>query len=123
MHMASVVKRPPRIFHVNWFRQNDAGQFIWPGFGENLRALRWIVERCEGRGAAAESPIGLLPAMGAIDTDGLNVDDATMNELLTVSKDDWHKDKDNIAEFFGKFGARLPGEMGRQLDALGKRLG
>ena len=123
LHMASVVKRPPRIFHVNWFRQNDAGQFIWPGFGENLRALRWIVERCEGRGAAAESPIGLLPAMGAIDTDGLNVDDATMNELLTVSKEDWHKDKDNIAEFFGKFGARLPSEMGRQLDALGKRLG
>ena len=123
LSMVAVVKNPPRIFHVNWFRQNDAGQFIWPGFGENLRALRWIVERCKGKGGAVESAIGCLPAKGAIDTDGLEVDEKTMNELLSVSKDDWHTDKDNIAAFFTKFGARLPSEMGRQLDALGKRLG
>ncbi len=123
LRMAAAVKSPPKIFHVNWFRQNDAGKFIWPGFGENLRALRWIVERCKGKGAAVESPIGCLPAKGAIDTNGLDVDDATMNELLSVSKDDWRTDAKSIGEFFGKFGARLPGEMNRQREALVKRLG
>jgi phosphoenolpyruvate carboxykinase (GTP) len=123
LRMAASVKRPPKIFHVNWFRQNDEGKFIWPGFGENLRALRWIVERCEGKGAAAESPIGYLPAKGAIDTSGLAVDEATMKDLLSVSKDDWRTDADSIGEFFGKFGERLPGEMRRQREALVKRLG
>jgi phosphoenolpyruvate carboxykinase (GTP) len=123
LHMASVVKRPPKIFHVNWFRQNAAGKFIWPGFGENLRALRWIVERCEGRGAAVESAIGCLPAKGAIDTSGLDVDDASMHEMLSVSKDDWRADAGNIGEFFGKFGTRLPGEINRQREALVRRLG
>jgi phosphoenolpyruvate carboxykinase (GTP) len=123
LHMASVVKHPPKIFHVNWFRQNQEGKFIWPGFGENLRALRWIVERCEGTGRTVESAIGCLPAKGAIDTSGLDVDDATINELLSVSKDDWRADADNIGEFFSKFGTRLPEEIGRQREALVKRLG
>ena len=123
LRMAASVKQPPRIFHVNWFRQNDEGKFIWPGFGENLRALRWIVERCKGKGAAVESPIGYLPGKDGIDTNGLAVSQATMKELLSVSRDDWAKDADSIGEFFGKFGPRLPGEMRRQRDELVRRLG
>jgi phosphoenolpyruvate carboxykinase (GTP) len=123
LKMGTVVPRPPRIFHVNWFRQNAEGKFIWPGFGENMRVLRWIIERCKGQGAAVESPIGLLPAKGAINTDGINVDPAIMDELLAVSKDDWRAEATHIGEFFAKFGDHLPKEMDAQRQALIKRLG
>jgi len=123
LKMGTVVPQPPKIFHVNWFRQNADGKFIWPGFGENMRVLRWIVDRCKGQGAAVESPIGLLPGKDAIDTTGLGVDAATMHELLSVSRDDWRPETDSIGEFFGKFGDRLPKEMEAQRQALIKRLG
>jgi phosphoenolpyruvate carboxykinase (GTP) len=121
--MEQAVTRPPRIFHVNWFRQSPDGRFIWPGFGENMRVLRWILERCQGRGAAVESPIGYLPTQGTIDLTGIDLDAATMTELLAVSRDDWHTEAESIGEFFAKFGGRLPGEMERQRQALIKRLG
>jgi phosphoenolpyruvate carboxykinase (GTP) len=123
LKMGTLVPRPPKIFHVNWFRQNADGKFIWPGFGENMRVLRWIVDRCKGQGAAVESPIGLLPGKGAIDAAGVGVDAATMTELLTVSRDDWRPETESIGEFFGKFGEHLPEEMRRQREALVKRLG
>ena len=121
--MGTAVKRPPRIFHVNWFRQNPDGRFMWPGFGENMRVLRWILDRCQGGGAAVESPIGYLPAKGAIDLTSLDVNVATMTELLAVSRDDWRTEAEGIGEFFAKFGSRLPDEMERQRRALIKRLG
>jgi phosphoenolpyruvate carboxykinase (GTP) len=123
LRMGTLATRPPKIFHVNWFRQDDQGKFIWPGFGENMRVLRWILNRCEGTGAAVKSPIGYLPAKGAIDTSGLNVDAATMDELLSVSTEDWRNEANGIGEFFGKFGDRLPAEMEAQRQALVKRLG
>jgi phosphoenolpyruvate carboxykinase (GTP) len=123
LHMGTAVKNPPKIFHVNWFRQNDQGRFIWPGFGENMRVLRWILERCQGKGRASESPIGMLPTVDAIDRSGIDVDDATMRELTAVSKEDWKKEAAGVGEFFSKFGARLPAEMERQRQALEKRLG
>src|SRR2546425_790433 len=123
LEMGKAVERPPAIFHVNWFRQNADGKFIWPGFGENMRVLRWIVARATGGGAAAEASIGLLPAKGAIDTSGLAVDGRTMEELLSVSKDDWRREAAGIGEFFGKFDGRLPAEMERQRQGLVKRLG
>src|SRR5258706_3187109 len=122
LKMGTLLKQPPKIFHVNWFRQNEAGQFIWPGFGENVRVLRWILERCKGTGAADKSPIGNLPAKGAIDTRGLDVDAATMAELLTVSKDDWQAEVAGIGEFFAKIGNHLPPEMEQQRQALAARL-
>src|SRR5437870_3417776 len=82
--MGRTIPRPPAIFHVNWFRQNEAGKFIWPGFGENMRVLRWMIDRCKGGGGAVESPIGYLPAKGAIDTSGLDVDAAMMEELTVA---------------------------------------
>jgi phosphoenolpyruvate carboxykinase (GTP) len=121
--MPSRLKHPPKVFHVNWFRQNAEGKFIWPGFGENMRVLRWMVDRCRGTGEAVDSAIGRLPAKGALDTSGLDVDAATMDELLHVSRDDWRGEVEGIGEFFGKFGKRLPAEMESQRQALAKRLG
>jgi phosphoenolpyruvate carboxykinase (GTP) len=120
--MGRELMNPPRIFHVNWFRKGANGEFLWPGFGENMRVLRWIIEECEGRGKSVETPIGILPARGAIDTSGLNLNGA-MDQLLAVSKDDWRKEANGMAEFFGKFGDRLPGEIDRQRAELLKRLG
>src|SRR5262249_3568817 len=92
LEMGRPVPRPPGICHVNWFRQDAQGRFIWPGFGENMRVLRWIVARSQGAAAATEAPIGLLPAQGAIETSGLALDGRTMEELLSVPKDDWRRE-------------------------------
>jgi len=125
LRMGAQLARPPQIFHVNWFRQDAEGKFIWPGFGENLRALRWMIERCNGNGNgnAVESPIGMLPSKQAIDTAGLDLKPGALDELLTVSKNDWRGEADSLGEFFGKFGDRLPDEMRRQRAELVKRLG
>ncbi|MBX3028170.1 phosphoenolpyruvate carboxykinase (GTP) [bacterium] len=125
LHMGSQLANPPKIFHVNWFRQDAAGRFIWPGFGDNLRPLRWMLSRCDGsgNGNAVESPIGLLPTKTGIDTDGLDLAPGAMDELLGVSRDDWKADAASLGEFFGKFGKHLPGEMERQRAQLLQRLG
>jgi phosphoenolpyruvate carboxykinase (GTP) len=120
---APTIPKPPRIFHVNWFRQDDQARSSGPGFGENLRVLEWVLGRCRDQAPAVESPIGLLPAPGAINTDGIDIDERTMRELLTVSKEDWRKEAENIGEFFTKFGDRLPAEMARQREALVRRVG
>jgi phosphoenolpyruvate carboxykinase (GTP) len=122
LRMGSVIKRPPKIFHVNWFRQNAEGKFIWPGFGENLRALQWMIGRCNGNGGVVESPVGLLPARNAINTGGLDIDDAILKDLLSVSTEDWGREAEAIAEFFGKFGEQLPRDMEEQHQALLRRL-
>jgi phosphoenolpyruvate carboxykinase (GTP) len=98
----------PRIFHVNWFRQDAHGKFMWPGFGENLRVLRWIVERCEGKATAEETPIGHVPASGAIDTDKLDVSPDTMRALLAVDHDKWRGEMHALGEYFDDYGSRLP---------------
>jgi phosphoenolpyruvate carboxykinase (GTP) len=123
LRMGPKLQNPPRIFHVNWFRQDANGNFLWPGFGDNMRVLRWIIEECEGRGQSVETPIGLLPARGALDTAGLKVDGDTMDRLLSVSKEDWRKEVAGMSEFFEKFGDRLPKEIDRQRSELAKRLG
>jgi phosphoenolpyruvate carboxykinase (GTP) len=112
----------PKIFFVNWFRKDERGKFVWPGFGDNSRVLKWIVDRLEGRGAAVETPIGLLPAKGALDTSGLNLTDAQMELLLTVDRDVWAEEASLIPAHYAAFGERLPAELRRQYDALQKRL-
>lgn len=98
----------PRIFHVNWFRQDAAGKFLWPGFGENLRVLRWILDRCENRVGARETPIGLLPHPDDIDTSGLDVVAETMDALLSVNVEQWKQEMDSVGEYLKSFGERLP---------------
>ena len=123
LRMGGRMKHAPKIFHVNWFRQNAAGKFVWPGFGENLRVLRWVIDRCNGGGAAVESAIGHLPAPGAVDMSGLDLDDATRADLFNVDAGEWKAEAENVAEFFAKFGSRLPAEMERQRLDLLARLG
>ena len=113
----------PRIFYVNWFRKDADGKFLWPGFGENSRVLEWIFRRCEDATDAVETPIGLLPAEGAIDTEGLGISEDAMKELLSVDEDLVRQQLPQVKEHLAKFGDKLPAEIGAQLEALEQRLG
>lgn len=115
--------KAPKIFNVNWFRTDDEGHFIWPGFGDNMRVLEWIVDRCEGKTDAVDTPIGYEPKPEAINIEGLDIDLATVTELLSVDVNLWKEEAKGIHEFYGKFGDRLPKELADQLTALEKRLG
>jgi len=110
--------KAPKIFHVNWFRQDEEGNFMWPGFGDNMRVLLWILGRCEGKVDAVESPIGFLPKKEDIDVTDLDIDDATLEELLTVDKKVWLEDVENQAEYFAQFGDKLPKEISEELNTL-----
>jgi phosphoenolpyruvate carboxykinase (GTP) len=112
----------PRIFVVNWFRKDDEGNFIWPGFGENIRVLDWIVRRCGGKGEAAETEIGLVPPAGDIDTKGLEISAEDMERLLTVEPEEVRQQLHQMEAHLAQFGARLPKEIRAQLDALEERL-
>ena len=111
-----------KIFHVNWFRKGADGKFLWPGYGENVRVLKWMLERIEGKAAATETPIGVVPAANALTLDGLDVSRATMEELLRVDPADWAKEHADVGNFFQKFGDRLPDEIRDEHDRLGERL-
>jgi phosphoenolpyruvate carboxykinase (GTP) len=113
----------PRVFYVNWFRKDADGKFLWPGFGENSRVLEWVFRRCEGKADAVETAVGLLPAEGAIDTDGLEISDAAMRELLSVDTDLFREQLPQVREHLAKFGDDLPAEISSQLGALEQRLG
>jgi len=115
--------RLPKIFYVNWFRKDGEGRWLWPGFGENSRVLEWVFERCAGKAAAVETPIGLLPAPGAIPTEGLDVGPPDMDELLRVDVDEWRHELSSIEEHYAVFGDRLPSVLRDELEALRKRLG
>ncbi len=116
--------RLPRIFHVNWFRQDSEGRFLWPGFGENLRVLRWIVDRCRNRADAIETPIGLLPTPGAIDTGDLDLSEATMRALTTIDPAQWRQEMADVGEYLKSYGDRLPHQLAhehqRVMDALAR---
>jgi phosphoenolpyruvate carboxykinase (GTP) len=112
----------PKVFMVNWFRKDDDGSYLWPGFGENSRVLAWVAERCDGGGGAEETPIGLVPSEGAIDTSGLDVRPEAMAKLLSVDADQWRAQLPQLHEHFAKFGDDLPEELVRQLEALEQRL-
>jgi phosphoenolpyruvate carboxykinase (GTP) len=116
------LSRPPKVFRINWFRRDAEGRFLWPGFGENLRVLEWIVERCRDNGKAEETPIGYRPGPGAISTHGLDLAPGAMSELLHVDREGWQGNHRNQAEFFQKFGDRLPRGIRAEWEALGSRL-
>ncbi|MBD3298496.1 MAG: phosphoenolpyruvate carboxykinase (GTP), partial [candidate division Zixibacteria bacterium] len=114
----------PKIFSVNWFRTDDNGKFIWPGFGENSRVLKWVFERCDDEGESVESPVGILPSPNAIELKGIEDDVSveTMADLLKVDKEGWLKEAEMIEEHQQQFGDRLPDELRNQLKALRERL-
>ncbi|MCR5485679.1 MAG: phosphoenolpyruvate carboxykinase (GTP) [Clostridiales bacterium] len=116
--------KAPKIFNVNWFRKDDEGNFMWPGFGDNLRVLEWILKRCEDKVDADETPIGYVPKAEDINLEGIEdkvtIDD--LNAMLDVSKDLWKEETDGIEEFYGKFGDRIPKELAAELDTLKNNL-
>lgn len=119
---AKLGDKAPKIFNVNWFRLDDAGHFIWPGFGDNLRVLEWIIDRCEGKADAVETPIGFVPKAEDINLEGLDFSMDTLKSILVVKKDQWTKESEGIAEFYKKFGDRLPKELDEQLNILKSNL-
>ena len=115
--------KAPKIYNVNWFRTDDEGHFIWPGFGDNLRVLEWILKRCEGKADAVETPIGFVPHAEDINIEDLEISLDTLKGLLDVDRDLWKSETEGITEFYAKFGDKLPAELRHQLDALKARLG
>lgn len=118
LEMGKKIPNPPKIFHVNWFRTDDEGHFIWPGFGENMRVLMWILARCEGKVDAVETAIGYLPKPEDINIEGLDLDLNVMKELLTVDHDAWLSDVENIKNFYKQVGDRVPHELYDELEML-----
>ena len=120
----------PRLFYVNWFRKDASGRFVWPGFGENSRVLKWIVERVSaadsadsGTEGAVSTPVGLLPAPGALDLDGLELSQADRDLLLTVDVAAWKREAEQMPEFFRGFGGHLPARLWELHEELTERLG
>ncbi len=113
----------PKIFYVNWFRRDDEGGFLWPGFGENSRVLKWIVERIDGQAAAVETSIGHVPAPGSLDVDGLDLTPEALEAALAVDDEEWKAELPQIQEWFEKFGDDLPAVLWTELDGLRARLG
>jgi phosphoenolpyruvate carboxykinase (GTP) len=114
--------RLPKIYYVNWFQQDDHGRFLWPGFGENSRILKWVFERCDGRGGARETPIGRVPHPGDLDLAGLNLPVENLARLLHVDVEAWQEELPSIREHFARFGDRLPDALNDELDGLEERL-
>ena len=124
LRMGKKLTNPPKIFNVNWFRTDDNGTFLWPGFGDNLRVLDWIVRRCRDSSAgASETPIGYIPEVKDLDMTGLNMPAGAMDKLLSISKEDWAEEVKGIEPFFTQFGDRLPKAMSDELKGLKKRFG
>lgn len=118
----STADKLPKIFYVNWFRKTSDGKWLWPGYGENSRVLKWIFEQVSGEGKAVTTPIGYMPTLDGIDRSGLDVSEADMQELLKVDKAEWLKEVASIREHYARFGDRLPKELQAQLNALEERL-
>jgi phosphoenolpyruvate carboxykinase (GTP) len=113
----------PRVFQVNWFRKNEDGKFLWPGFGENSRVLEWILERVDGQVAAKDSPLGLLPVDGELNVDGLDLSDKDLAELFRIDRDSWLAEADSTERFFATFEGRVPEAVQKQLTVLRQKLG
>jgi len=114
--------KQPKLFWVNWFRKSDEGKFLWPGFGDNSRVLKWVLERVAGTADAVDTAIGRVPTPAALDTSGLDIDEGTLDQLLTVDNEAWRGEIPLIENHFKSIGERLPSEMSDELRELEKRL-
>ena len=125
-HWLKIGERPgarlPRIYYVNWFRKDENGKFLWPGYGENSRVLKWVFERVGGTAKAVDTPIGRLPAPGALDVSGLDIPPSNVEKLLEVDTRGWTAEVPLIKEWFAKFGSRFPEALHREVARLEERL-
>jgi phosphoenolpyruvate carboxykinase (GTP) len=112
----------PKIYYVNWFRKNEAGKFMWPGFGENSRVLKWIFERCDGTAEALETAIGNMPTSDDIDFSSLNISEEDSANLMRVDTEGWLAELKGIEEYYATFGEHLPAELTAQVNELRRRL-
>jgi phosphoenolpyruvate carboxykinase (GTP) len=122
LEMGKKIPNAPKIFHVNWFRRDENGKFLWPGFGENLRVLEWIIARTQGQGDAVETPIGKVPTKDALDLTGLDIDDSTLEKLFEVNGDDWKNEIADHKKFFDTFGDQTSPELWKEHEDLKNRL-
>ena len=122
LEMGRRMKKAPKIFNVNWFRQDENGNFLWPGFGENLRVIEWILDRCRGEADAVETPIGYVPTVDSLDLTGLDITTETMQKLTAINIDEWKEEANRVEGFFQQFGERFPDELWEQEKALRARL-
>jgi phosphoenolpyruvate carboxykinase (GTP) len=120
--MRGAIKKPPRIFMVNWFRKDAAGKFIWPGYGENLRVLKWMVDRIHGRAGGRETPVGIVPNEADLDFKGLNLPKSAAREALAVNSAEWKAELESAREFFEKIGPTMPKELKERREAILKSL-
>jgi Phosphoenolpyruvate carboxykinase C-terminal P-loop domain/Family of unknown function (DUF6444) len=120
--MGPRIPNPPAIFHVNWFRKDERGTFLWPGYGQNVRVLRWMLERVRGTADARETPIGYVPTPDSLYLEGLDLPRKTVEALLAVNPDGWTHDYQHLGRFLSQFGDRLPQQIREQYEALGRRL-
>jgi phosphoenolpyruvate carboxykinase (GTP) len=122
LRLGAGLKQPPRIFHVNWFRQDAAGHFLWPGYGDNLRVLAWMLGRCAGSAGAHDTAIGYLPAPSDLNLAGLDIDAAAMSELTSVNADAWQQEIAGFRRYLADFGERVPAALWTELDGVERRL-
>jgi len=122
LSMAQRATRPPKIFRVNWFQRSDQGKFLWPGFGQNLRVLRWVIERSKGAGQAEETPIGYVPKASSLNGDDFNMPQADLNHLFAIDREGWKQNLKSQGEYFDKFGDHLPAGIKDEHKALAARL-
>ena len=122
LRIGEVVRRPPKIFRVNWFRSDRDGRLLWPGFSDNLRVLQWILARCDGSGDGVETPVGVLPTMDAIPSTGLNVPADSMRELLRVDTEEWRPALASQSQFFSQFGGRVGRSLIDEHERFARRL-
>jgi phosphoenolpyruvate carboxykinase (GTP) len=116
------LEKIPKIFHVNWFRTDENGKFLWPGYGENLRVLEWILDRCNNKAGAVKTPIGYIPATDSLDLTGLHLSPEKLNKLLDIDRFNWLQEMERQKEFLNIFGDKLPAEIWEEWAAQNKRL-
>ena len=122
LKVGAKLKNPPKIFHVNWFRQGSDGKFLWPGFGDNLRVLSWMLDRVAGRAGAKETAIGNLPRPEDLNLAGLDIKSEVVEELLSVKQEAWRKELHDIRQYLAEFGSRTPGQLYSELEEVEERL-
>ena len=122
LEVGKALKSPPKIFRVNWFRTDDKGKFLWPGFGDNLRVLEWVLQRCSGRGKAVDTPVGYAPTIDAVNRQGLDLSDSVMSSLLTVDPADWVEAIAGQDDFLKSYGRRMPRAMWEEHETLARRI-
>jgi phosphoenolpyruvate carboxykinase (GTP) len=122
LKVGAALKNPPRIFHVNWFRQDAVGKYLWPGFGENLRVLDWILNRCAGSAAAIDTPIGYMPRPDDLNTNGMDITPETLAELTAAPNAAWRQEIAGFRRYLLEFGPHLPGAILAEVDEIARRL-